>query len=114
MPPVFRHDHHVHMSPDTTYTTAAVADFRANLGAHLRSVRAGGEVLILDRGRPVARLVPVGGSEAREGRMEELIRAGQVRPPEGSLPRDFWDRPRLEDPEGRMVQAILEERAEGP
>ena len=46
--------------------------------------------------------------------MEELVRAGQVRPPEGPLPADFWDRPRLEDPDGRMVQAILEERAEGP
>lgn len=102
------------MANVTTYITAAVAEFRANLGAHLRSVRAGGEVLILDRGRPVARLVPVEGMGAREGRIEELVRAGQVRLPDGPLAPDFWDRPRLEDPEGRMVQAILEERAEGP
>ncbi len=102
------------MQTYTTYTTAAVAEFRANLGAHLRTVRAGGEVLILDRGQPVARLVPVSEAEGRSSRMEELVRAGQVRPPEGPLTPDFWDRPRLEDPEGRMVQAILEERAEGP
>lgn len=102
------------MGSDSRYATVALADFRANLGAHLRSVRAGGEVLILDRGRPVARLVPVSGADAWGGRMEELVRAGQVRPPREPLPSDFWDRPRLEDPEGRMVQAILRERGEGP
>lgn len=101
------------MKIDATYITAAVADFRANLGAHLRSVRAGGEVLILDRGRPVARLVPVSGAETWAGRLEELVRAGQVRLPEEPLAPDFWDRPRLEDAAGRLVQAILEERAEG-
>ena len=99
------------MSEDATYTTAAVAEFRANLGAHLRAVRAGGEVLILDRGQPVARLVPVVEGEGRSVRMEELVRSGQVRVPMEPLPRDFWDRPRVEDPAGRVVQAILKERA---
>ena len=96
------------------YSTAAVADFRANLGTHLRTVRAGGEVLILDRGEPVARLVPVEGEEARSGRMEALVRSGQVRLPAEALATDFWDRPRCDDAAGRMVQAILEDRAEGP
>ena len=70
--------------------------------------------MILDRGHPVARLVPVSEGEGRSSRMEELVRAGQVRPPEAPLPPDFWERPRLADPEGRVVQSILEERAEGP
>ena len=39
-------------------TTVTIAELRAHLSAYLRSVRAGGEIIIKDRDTPVARLVP--------------------------------------------------------
>lgn len=36
-----------------------VADLKAHLSEHLRAVRRGQEITVLDRGAPVARIVPV-------------------------------------------------------
>lgn len=51
------------------------ADLKAHLSAYLRAVQAGESITVLDRTRPVARLVPV------EDGQDELI----VRPARGSL-----------------------------
>lgn len=40
-------------------TTVRIADLKARLSEHLRSVRNGGTVTVLDRDTPVARIVPV-------------------------------------------------------
>jgi prevent-host-death family protein len=37
-----------------------IADLKARLSEHLRSVRNGGTVTVLDRDTPVARIIPVG------------------------------------------------------
>lgn len=39
--------------------TVGIAELKARLSHYLREVRAGRTVTVLDRGRPVARLVPV-------------------------------------------------------
>ncbi len=39
-------------------TTVSISDLKANLSRYLREVRRGGEVQVLDRGAPIARLVP--------------------------------------------------------
>ena len=36
-----------------------IAELKDNLSAHLRAVEAGAEVEVTDRGRPIARIVPV-------------------------------------------------------
>lgn len=51
-----------------------VRELKASLSAHLHRVRRGESVLVTDRGRPVARIVPVGVPEGlarlmREGRL---------------------------------------------
>ena len=91
----------------------SISDLKARLSRYLRRVRAGQEVLITDRGRPVARLVPMRGLNEQDGRMQQLVRSGRLRPPRSALPSDFWDRPRPADPEGRALFTLLEERAEG-
>jgi prevent-host-death family protein len=91
----------------------AIAILKARLSEYLDAVRAGEEVIVTDRGRPVARLLPMTGEEYWNARMGELVRAGVVRPPIQPLPADFWDRPLPQDPEGRVLAALLEERAEG-
>ena len=60
-------------------TTAPISDLKANLSRYLREVRRGGEVQVLDRGKPVARLVPpdVGDDQ---GARQALVGLGLLRP----------------------------------
>jgi antitoxin (DNA-binding transcriptional repressor) of toxin-antitoxin stability system len=69
--------------------TVKIADLKNNLSRHLAHVRKGGEITVLDRDTPVARIVPfVAGGPARgrrrpatapaDGRMAELVREGIV------------------------------------
>jgi prevent-host-death family protein len=51
-----------------------------NASAVVAEAAAGEIVTITDRGRPVARLVPI-----RESRLQELIDAGRAQPAKGSL-----------------------------
>lgn len=91
----------------------SIARLKARLSEYLGRVRAGEAVVITDRGRPVARLGPLAGDAALEGRLAELARAGLVRPPSARLEPSFLRAPRPSDPEGRSLAAVLEERAEG-
>jgi prevent-host-death family protein len=92
--------------------SVSVAELKARLSHYLRMVRAGRDVIVTDRGVPVARLCPVD-SAFPDARTTALCRAGLARPPRRALPPDFWERPRPADPEGRALAALLEERAEG-
>ena len=92
---------------------ASIAALKARLSEFLEAVKAGEDVIVTDRGRPVARLSSIGSSGERDVRTARLIRAGLVRAPQGKLPRGFWDRPRPLDPEGRSLELLLAERDEG-
>lgn len=94
--------------------TAGIGQLKARLSAYLARVRAGEEVVVTDRGRPVARLVPVTapGSEAGEA-LGELARAGVVRIGSAALPPDFLTRERPGDPDSSVRAALLEERRSG-
>lgn len=94
-------------------TRASISELKARLSAFLDIVRQGGEVLVTDRGRPIARLAPVEGDQRAESRQDLLLRSGQMKPPTAQLPRDFWTRRHPPDPEGRSVAVLLEERGEG-
>lgn len=83
------------------------------MSEYLRQAKAGESVVVTDRGTPVPRLVPPGGETAQEGRVAELARAGLVRRPTGRLADGFRDASRPADPEGRSLESVLEERAEG-
>jgi prevent-host-death family protein len=90
--------------------TVSVTELKARLSAFLDIVRKGDEVLVTDRGRPIARLAPVTGARSAEGRHEELLRTGRMRSPRARLPKDFWNRKRPEDLKGRGLAALLAER----
>lgn len=57
-----------------------IRELKQNASAVVAAVVAGDDVLITDRGRPVARMVPI-----RTSRLEEMIRDGRVRIPTTSL-----------------------------
>ena len=46
-------------------TTVKIADLKDHLSAHLRAVEAGAEIVVTDRSRPIARIVPMSGPTAR-------------------------------------------------
>lgn len=58
-------------------TEVGVKQLRADLSAWLQRVREGTPVIVTDRGRPVARLIPI---DAPTG-LERLIAEGRVRLP---------------------------------
>lgn len=91
----------------------SVGRLKARLSEYLRRAKAGEDVVVTDRGRPVARLVGLEGGIAMEGRVAELVGAGLARRPGERLDPGFLDLPRPSDPESRSMEAVLEERAGG-
>lgn len=53
-----------------------VRELRDNLSRYLEQVRAGEEVVVTDRGRAIARVLPIGGERA----LDRLIASGVVTP----------------------------------
>ena len=93
--------------------TAAVSELKARLSEYLNHVEAGMEVLITDRGRPVARLVPVPRSKDLKESLVRMEKQGLIKLGSGKLPKDFWRMVRPEDPESSVLKALLEEREAG-
>lgn len=93
--------------------TAGISELKASLSEYLKRVKAGEEVIVTERGKAVARLVPYTRSGPTPAELEAMIRAGLIRPPRKKLGPEFWDLPRPADPEGYVLKALLEEREEG-
>jgi len=94
--------------------TAAVSKLKASLSEYLAQVKAGVEVLVTERGKPIAKIVPLERDESTiPSHLLELERAGLVRLGSGRLPKGFWGLPRPKDPQGRALKALLAEREEG-
>lgn len=78
---------------------------------YLSQVRAGEELVVTDRGRPIAKIVPIRAGEVRvPAHIALLERAGGIRMGTGKLPKGFWDVPRPLDTDSSVVKALLEER----
>lgn len=92
-----------------------IAELKARLSEYLARVQAGEEIVVADRGRPVARLVsPVPYTASEEDlRLLDLQRRGLMRMGSGVLPDDFWDLERPEDTEATVRAALEAERSEG-
>lgn len=96
---------------------ASITEAKNGLSKLIDGVKAGTPVLIMDRGRPVARLEPVTGAADADdsGRLARLIRDGIVRPSRGpGLPKSFFSEPlpRVEGDKS-IVDILIEERREG-
>jgi prevent-host-death family protein len=90
---------------------ANVAEVKAKLSEYLRQVKRGSEVVITERGVPVARLAPLEPAAQRATREERLVRAGILRPAAG--PRQKLGLPRSCPGAGTaLLGALLAERQE--
>lgn len=93
--------------------SAGIAELKARLSEYIAEVKGGEEVLVTDRGLPVARLTPVESVPGGMDELRDLERAGIVRLPDRKPDLGWLDRPRVEDPEGRSLRAVIQEREEG-
>ena len=94
--------------------TAAVSELKASLSAYLLKVKTGEEVLVTDRGKPVAKIVPLKREEVEvPAHIMELERVGLIKMGTGKLPKGFWDMPHPKDKKGLALKILLQEREEG-
>ncbi|MCY3747101.1 MAG: type II toxin-antitoxin system prevent-host-death family antitoxin [Acidobacteria bacterium] len=87
--------------------TASISELKANLSRYVREVQRGGEVQVLHRGTPVARLVPP--APGQDDVRQRLIAAGVIRPGKGNL-KEFLKKPPLKIPGARLSEAVIEDR----
>ena len=92
--------------------TITVSQLKMSLSACLRQVKAGEELVITERGRPIARLLPLNAAPLPE-HLRDLEAKGLLKRGEKPLPMDFWDLPRPADPQAAVLSALLCEREEG-
>ena len=93
--------------------TVSISKLKALLSHYLCIVRTGEEVLVTDQGKAVAKLVPVSREDpVWPPHLRELEKAGLFRIGSGEFPASFWSDARPPDPEGRVLRALLDERAE--
>jgi prevent-host-death family protein len=92
--------------------TATVSKLKASLSEYLRQVKAGEEVLVTERGQPIAKLAPAMGPDTLPAYLVAMEKQGLVKLGSGKLPKGFWDLPRPKDPKGLVVKTVLREREE--
>lgn len=92
--------------------TAPVTKLKASLSSYLRQVKAGEEVLITERGRPIARLTRVE-TVSWPAHLTEMATEGRITVGSGRLTKAFWRLPRPKDPKGLVMRALLLERESG-
>jgi prevent-host-death family protein len=93
---------------------ASITEAKNNLSALIDGLKGGSPVLILDRGRPVARLEPVTAAREPDGRLSRLIREGIVRPGRTPLSRTlFAEQPPRPKRGTSAVGMLIAERRDG-
>jgi prevent-host-death family protein len=96
--------------------SAKIADLKNNLSRYLEHVKAGGSVMVLERDRPVAQIVPLSGPRGRragvDARLARLERRGIIRRGTGGLP-DWLGQRRPPRFRGSVLKDLLAERGRG-
>jgi prevent-host-death family protein len=94
-----------------TVRRANIGELKTHFSVYLKGVKNGGKVLVTERNKPVAKLVPLDEDDAYESEEEQLIAEGILSTPRSNepLPDDFFDD--LPFVRGnRAIEVLLEER----
>ena len=90
--------------------TVNISDLKAQLSAHIQLVKDGEEVLVCDRNKPVARIVPIPLEDQSE-QEQRLIARGVLSPPLKQRPASLsWPQPPGSVSDEVMKQVWREER----
>lgn len=92
------------MQVATSRTEVGIRELKNGLSKYIDRVRDGEEVIVTDRGLPVARLSSI---DQATDRLAELITAGIVRPPTNSKPH--LPRPRIKA-KGNVSDLVADQR----
>jgi len=97
-----------------TMRAVNLGDLKNNLSRYLSAVRRGEELVVRDRNKPIARIIPFAEGEPDESELEELVSLGLARPPrtKDPLPKSFWSEP-LPETDADLVHLIREDRDAG-
>jgi antitoxin (DNA-binding transcriptional repressor) of toxin-antitoxin stability system len=94
---------------------AKVGELKNGLSRYLAHVKAGGTVVVFERDRPVAHIVPVARSDHRArdaDRLDRLERKGLIRRGRGDMAEWLRTHPPVRGATG-LLKAFLEERRSG-
>lgn len=87
--------------------SANVSELKSRLSSYLADVQRGEEIVVRDRNRPIARLVPLSAVGAEEVEEAALVAAGVLRLPlNEKLPAAFWKANRSSLTEKRAAAAV--------
>ena len=81
-----------------------IRELRADLSKWLKRVRAGEEIVVTDRGQPIALIAPTNG----RSKLDELIARGLARPALDPLPEDL---PPLIEANGTVSDLVRDDDA---
>ena len=86
-----------------------IADLRNRLTQYLQEVRAGEEIIVRHRQRPIAKLVPftVDGDDADDA---ALVASGLMRKGSGTIPPSFWKARRSRVSLTAVISAVAADR----
>ena len=90
--------------------SANIAELRDRLTQYLREVRAGEEIIVRDRQRPIARIVPL--TVDNDPDDAQLVAAGLMRKAQRPLPAAFWRTRRAAVTVKEAAAAIGKDRAD--
>lgn len=90
-------------APQRSSREVGIRELRDNLSRFLDDVQAGRELIVTDRGRPVARIVGTPG----ESWLDELVAAGVVTLPERDLDLSSFGRV---DATGDLMEFVFDQR----
>ena len=88
-----------------------IAELKNNLSRYLGEVRRGSEVVVKDRNKPIAKIVPLPELGDDEAELSDLIAQGIVLPPKTTspLPKAFWTEP-MPEASVDLIALIREDR----
>ncbi len=92
--------------------TVNIAELKSNLSAFLEQVRNGEELIVKDRNRPIARLMPLAAGEDLDAEEEALVGAGLMRLPLETKSDEFLNLPAPEVSPEIIREMIRSERDE--
>jgi len=87
-----------------------VAELKSRLSEYLAQVKSGEEILITDRGTPIAKIVS---AEAPHSNLDRLIREGLAAPGSRSLADEFFEKTRPASEGIPLSELVIEERRTG-
>lgn len=94
--------------------SASISEAKNSLSALIERVKRGQTVLLTDRNKPVAKIVPIeSGDGTDESDLREMARHGLIHLPRKHLTDSFFRKPRPKSPPSSTVlQALLDERSD--